>query len=214
MRHVYQRELEEVGCDLARMTVMAGAALRAANTALLSADLYAARAVIAGDQELDVARAARDNKTFQVVACQQPVAGDLRLLLAALQISANAERMGDLAVHVAKVACLRFPQCAVPEGLRGTIEAMGDAAVQLADQAAEAVEARDLYGARAVEKHDDTIDRLHRRLYAEITDSDQAWPVRTAIDLAQLDRCYERFADHAVLMARRLEFVVTGTADA
>jgi phosphate transport system protein len=125
-------------------------------------------------------------------------------------MSADLERMGDLAVHVAKVARRRCPACAVPEVLRDTIEAMGTLGVQLANEVAEVVEARDLVRARTLDERDDAVDRLHRELFDVILRPDQNWPMEAAIDLTLIGRYYERFADHTVSVARRLEFVITG----
>ncbi|WP_194904140.1 phosphate signaling complex protein PhoU [Catenulispora rubra] len=211
MRDVYHQGLDEVGRDLARLARLTGAALRGANTALLGPDLQAAETVIVGDRAVDTLRAWLDDRALDLMARQQPVAGDLRVLVASLRMSADLERMGDLAVHIAKVARRRYPSCAVPDDLRDTIDVMGVVGVHLADTVAELIEGRDVPGARRVEEQDDVVDQLHRELYSAILQPGRDWPMETAIDLTLVGRYYERFADHVVSVARRLEFVVTGT---
>lgn len=210
MRDVYHQQLDTIGRDLAQLAGLAGEALRQANEALLSTDLQAAETVIAGDAGLDALRTNLDDRTMDLMARQQPVASDLRILVTSLRMSADLERMGDLAVHIAKVARRRFPACAVPKALHDTIEAMGALGVHLANDVAEIIRARDLGKARTLEARDDAVDRLHRELYGVILGPDENWTVETAIDLTLVGRYYERFADHAVSVARRLEFVITG----
>lgn len=210
MRDAYHQELDAVGGDLARLAGLAGGALRKASTALLGADLAAAESVIAADKVLDALRADLDDRALDLMARQQPVAGDLRTVVTSLRMSADLERMGDLAVHIAKVTRRRYPEGAVPQALRGTIEAMGGVGAELADKVADVIEARDLTEAKTVEARDDVVDQLHRDLYAVVLRPGQDWPIETAIDMTLIGRYYERFADHAVSVARRLEFVITG----
>ena len=210
MRDAYHQELDVVGRDLAQLARLAGESLRRANHGLLDTDLQAAETAIAGDAVLDALRVDLDDRTLDLIARQQPVASDLRALVASLRMSADLERMGDLAVHIAKVARRRYPACAVPDVLRGTIEAMGDLGVQLANDVAEIVEERDLGRARTLDEQDDAVDRLHRELFNVILRPNVNWPMETVIDLTLIGRYYERFADHTVSVAHRLEFVITG----
>lgn len=210
MRDIYHRDLEAIGVDMAQLARMASVAMGEAHRALLDADLHAAEKVIVGDKQLDALRAGLDDRTLDLIARQQPVASDLRTLVTSLRMSADLERMGDLAVHIAKIARRRYPSCAVPDDLRPIIDTMGNLGAQLADKVADVISGRDVDGARTVEEQDDIVDELHRELYAAILQPGRDWPTETAIDLTLVGRYYERFADHAVSVARRLEFMVTG----
>jgi phosphate transport system protein len=212
MRDAYHRQLEAVGQDLATMAGFAGAALAKASKALCEADLATAQTVIRVDEALDYLGAGLDERTVDLLACQQPVASDLRTLMAALRMSADLERMGDLAVHVAKIARRRHPECAVPQALAPTVEAMGRTGVELAGKVAGIITSRDAAAARSLAVADDEVDRLHRELLTALLDGRVVYPVETAIDLALIGRFYERFADHAVSLARSLDFAVTGEA--
>ncbi|MDP9416636.1 MAG: phosphate transport system regulatory protein PhoU [Actinomycetota bacterium] len=147
---------------------------------------------------------------YDLLARQQPVATDLRILVTSLRMSADLERMGDLARHVAKVARLRFPDAAVPAELRGTITAMSEVAVGMTAKVGSIVTDRDVTGALELERDDDEMDRLHRTLFAAVLDGGWAHGVEAAIDVTLIGRYYERFADHAVSIGRREVYLVTG----
>ena len=143
-----------------------------------------------------------------VLARQQPVATDLRVVVTALRMSADLERMGDLARHVAKVARLRYPQSAVPAPMRSLILEMGQVAERIVAKAGSVIAARDVDMAVSLEKDDDAMDELHRRVFTVLHGS--TLPAETIVDLTLLGRYYERFADHAVSVARRVVYLVTG----
>jgi phosphate transport system protein len=130
--------------------------------------------------------------------------------VAALRMVGELERMGDLAVHVAKVARLRFPDKAVPAEIEDTIRAMAQAAEQMVDAAADVIESRDVDAARELDSKDEEMDRLRRSIFAQLLSDDWRAGVEPAIDIALLGRYYERIADHAVSMGRRVVYLVTG----
>jgi phosphate transport system protein len=210
MRDVYHEELDSIGRTLVEMAGLVGSALRRATRALLEADLALAEAVIRGDDALDAMQRELDVRVLDLIACQQPVAGDLRTLVASLRMSADLERMGDLAGHIAKVARRRYPLPAIPYELRGSFEEMGRIGVGLAGEAASIIEGRDVDAARELDREDDAMDRLHRDLFAALLSGEHPCSVETAIDVTLVGRYYERFADHAVSVAGRLVFLVTG----
>jgi phosphate transport system protein len=125
-------------------------------------------------------------------------------------MSPDVERMGDLARHIAKLARLRYPDSAVPAPLRLTILEMNQAAVRIAAKAATVIANRDVATALEIERDDDEMDRLHRALFAELLDKQESFPLETAIDVTLAGRFYERFADHAVSVANRVVYLVTG----
>jgi phosphate transport system protein len=134
----------------------------------------------------------------------------LRALVTALRMSADLERMGDLAHHVAKLVRLRHPASAVPAELLALVEVIGETAEKIATKTGVVISTRDVALAAQVEKDDDEMDELHRKLISTLVEP--SWPhgVETAIDLTLLGRYYERYADHAVSVARRVIFLVTG----
>jgi phosphate transport system protein len=179
-------------------------------TAILTVDLTIAEKVIAADTVIDEVQHDLDARSINLMARQQPVASDLRALVTSLRMSADLERMGDLADHVAKQARMRYPSSAVPAELVPTITAMGIVADKLIDKLSSVMEHRDTVRALEIEKDDDEMDKLHRDLISVLLSKDWNYGVETAIDMTLLGRYYERFADHAVSIARRVYFSVTG----
>jgi phosphate transport system protein len=210
VRNQYQQQLSQVLTELVEMTGDVRAGLRQATRALLDADAAAAESVITGDLEIDAARERIEEESFEILARQQPVAGDLRMLVASLRMVTDLERMGDLAVHVAKVARLRYPTPAVPAVLVPTIQAMARTADEMIASAAEIVATHDVRAAAELESADDTMDDLRRSMFRILLGDDWNAGVEPAVDLALLGRYYERIGDHAVSMARRIVFLVTG----
>jgi phosphate transport system protein len=185
-------------------------AMENATTALLTADLSLAEKVIADDLIIDEMQHELDARTINLIARQSPVATDLRTLVTSLRMSADLERMGDLAHHIAKSARMRYPATAVPPELSLTIEEMGRVCVKIIEKVALVLKNRDTERALEVEKDDDEIDSLHRRIIQTLLDPSWKHGVETAIDMTLLGRYYERCADHAVSISRRLYFLVTG----
>jgi len=192
------------------MASLVKVAMSDATTALLNADLALAEKVIAADSEIDTIQHDLDARTINLMARQQPVASDLRTLVTSLRMSADLERMGDLAHHVAKQARMRFPNCAVPAELTATITSMGTVANALIDKLSSVMEHKDAIRALEIETDDDEMDKLHRQLIATLLDDNWKHGVESAIDMTLLGRYYERCADHAVSIARRVYFLVTG----
>jgi phosphate transport system protein len=210
MRELYHHQLDAVVGDLVTMTRKVRDATHRATEALLTADAAAAEAVIAADADIDRKREEVEERSFELLALQQPVASDLRMLVAALRMVADLERMGDLAVHVAKVARLRYPDKAVPAEIEHTIEAMAQAAERMVDTTADVIENRDVEGARALESEDEEMDRLRRSIFAHLFSDSWHAGIEPAVDIALLGRYYERIADHAVSLGRRVVYLVTG----
>ncbi|HET9172736.1 MAG TPA: phosphate signaling complex protein PhoU [Actinospica sp.] len=213
MRDDYHRGLDSVGHTLVEMAELVGQALVRATLALLESDLPTAEAVIAADDAVDALHRELDVRTIDLMARQQPVAGDLRFLVAALRMSADLERMGELARHVAELAQMRYPQCAIPDELRPTFEKMGEIGADLAQRAARVVEDKDIEAAHTLEAKDDVVDRLHRAVFTALLSTQNPYTVEQAVDVTLLSRYYERFADHAVSVAHRLEYLVTGDGE-
>ena len=210
MRDTYHDELDAISTSLVEMARLVGSAMSRATTALLDADLKLAEQVISADEAVDARYRATEARAFDLLARQQPVASDLRILVTSLRMVADLERMGDNAVHVAKVARRRYPSSAVPPSLRSTVLQMGHAAEEIVAKAGSVIAGRDLVLAAELEKDDDVMDELHRALFTAILDDSWDQGVEAAIDITLVGRHYERFADHAVSVARRVVYLVTG----
>jgi phosphate transport system protein len=210
MRDIYHDELDEIGRTLVTMTHLVGSAMERATQVLLDGDLAGAERIISEDPHIDAIRTDLERRTFQIIAQQQPVATDLRVLITTLHLVQDLERMGDLALHVAKVARLRYPEVAVPDDVRDVILQMGQVALSLVRKAAEVIDGRDVALAQAVEAEDDSMDALRRKLFTLLLSPNWSHGTEAAIDMTLLGRYYERYADHAVAVARRVVFIVTG----
>ena len=210
MRDHYYEQLDSIVDELVSMTHAVRHAVTQATKALLTADAEVAERVISDDAAIDLARERIEDRSFEVLSLQQPVAGDLRMLVAALRMVADLERMGDLSVHVAKVARLRIPSVAVPAELRPTISRMAAVAESMVESVAVVIADRDLDAARALEEADDEMDQLRRASFQYMLGNQWPYGIEPAVDIALLGRYYERIADHAVSLARRVVFLVTG----
>jgi phosphate transport system protein len=210
MRDVFHEELERINLALVSLGGQIKQALDSATHALLTADLSLAEKVIADDDLVDNAQHQLDAQTIDLMARQQPVASDLRALVTSLRMSADLERMGDMAHHIAKLARMRYPATAVPPELLLTIQEMGRVASKIAEKATNIIKTRDTEAAKMLEKDDDEMDILHRKLFATLLDDKWAHGIESAIDMTLIGRYYERFADHAVSISRRVYFLVTG----
>jgi phosphate transport system protein len=211
MRDAYHEELNALTDRLVEMTSLVRSAISRATTALLDADLQLAESVISQDEEVN--RNYRDLETsiFELMATQQPVAVDLRIAITALRMGGDLERMGDLAEHVAKIARMRHPESAIPAEVRDTILEMGQIAERLVTKTGSCIATKDVQLAKELDDDDDAMDRLHRRLFRVLLSKDWAYGIEPAIDITLTGRYYERYADHAVRVARDVVYLVTGS---
>jgi phosphate transport system protein len=210
MRDAFHEDLDSINQTLVEMSILVSNAMSNATKSLLQPNLELAELVIAEDDRVDAIQHELDNKTLDVMARQQPVASDLRNLVTSLRMSADFERMGDFAHHVARISRMRYPQSAVPVELVPTIQAMGDTAVALINKVTGLLQSRDIKVALEVERDDDEMDRLHRKLFEVLLDDSWSHGIEAAIDMTLLGRYYERCADHTVSISRRVYFLVTG----
>jgi phosphate transport system protein len=210
MRTAYHEKLSGLNDELAQMSQLAGEAMKRATTALLEGDLDLAEEVISGDSEIDSLRTSAEEQAFGLLALQAPVAGDLRSVIAAIHSAGDLERMGDLALHVAKAARRRHPDLVLPQEVAPYFAEMGRVALDLAQDARQVLLKRDIELAFTMESDDDAMDDLHRHLFTVMMNHDWPHGVAPAVDVTLLGRFYERFADHAVAVARRVVFMVTG----
>ena len=210
LREAFRAELDGIVGSLVEMTKLVGSAMSRATTALLDADLQTAEGVITDDLTVDQLYREVEERAIELLARQGPVASDLRLIVNALRMVADLERMGDLALHIAKVARRRYPASAIPPELRASIREMGEVAVTIVAKAGEVIATRDVAKAAELERDDDVMDGLHRNLFTALLSPAFGGGIETAIDVTLVGRYYERFADHAVSVARRVVVIVTG----
>ena len=210
MRESFHGELAELSELLGTMCARAATAMRDATRALLSADLVTAEEVLSADDKLDELRDECEERARQMLALQAPKASDLRLVLSVVYCAERIERMGDLAEHVASTTRRLHPSHVVPPELRDSFASLGEITADMAD--ALVTHIADPREGRFAELNetDHQVDDLHAAVLREITSD--SWPhgVPTATCLALVARFYERFADQAVSVAKRVEFVSTG----
>jgi phosphate transport system protein len=210
MRDVYQEQLDQLAEVLAGMCEQVADAMAKATRSLLEVDLQLAEQVISEDVHVDEIRAVAEERAFALLALQAPVATDLRIVVSAIHGAGDVERMGDLALHVAQAARRRHPQPVLPDEVVPYFAEMGRVGVALAKKAAQVIRSRDVAAAAQLEEDDDAMDDLHRHMFTVLMDRTWSHGVGPAVDITLLARFYERYADHAVAVARRIVYVVTG----
>ncbi|GAB3749065.1 phosphate signaling complex protein PhoU [Yimella radicis] len=210
MRNAFHDDLDRVSDQLVHMTEMVGTAMTRATDALVNTDLGVAESVIAADDDIDTVRRQVDDLAVDLLARQQPVATDLRMVVTAMHMASDIERMGDLARHIAKIARMRYPKQAVPQEVLPHITSMSECAIDLAKKTGEAIDSKDVHAAQEIERLDDHMDDLHRQIFAALHSEGWNHPTETAVDVTLLSRYYERFGDHAVAVADRIVYLVTG----
>ena len=210
MREIFDAELKAVGDDLEAMAHRVEHAIASAGQALATSDLALAETVIADDLAIDQLNRQLDEQCIHMLAQQQPVATDLRVIVSALRMSATLERMGDLARHIAEIARGRYPRQAVPQSLTGTFTEMDAAARRLAQRIVTLLESRDLALAEQIQTDDDRLDDLHADSFTAMLGGGWSASPQQTVDVTLLARFYERFGDHGVSIARRIVYLVTG----
>ena len=210
MRDAYQEQLAELNSVLGEMCDAVGRQMQLATQALLEADLELSERVISEHDAITTQSAAAEELSFELLALQAPVAGDLRSIISGFQLVSEIDRMGALALHVAKVTRRRHPHRVLPDEVAGYFEEMGRLAVELADSAHRVLRSQDYHDALSLMEDDDAMDDLHRHLFTVMMDRDWEHGVAAAVDVTLLGRYYERFADHAVAIGRRVVFQATG----
>ncbi len=207
MRKLFHERLDQLAAGLDDMVALVEKAMRNATTALFSADRTLAESVLQGHEDLKARQAAVDELALDLLARQQPVAGDLRAIVACLRMSVDLRRMGKLAAHIAEIARDRDPESPVPAALSDAVHAMGERALALVAEAAHAVSTRDAGAATRLDHEDDQVDRLQEDLYRRLLAGTPGLDGEVVVDLALLGRYYERIADHAVDLGRDVGYL-------
>jgi len=210
MREVFQQELREVRERLVEIAGLVADSIDNATQAFNDSNVSLAENVIADDAKIDAAAAELDELAINILARQQPVARDLRVVVSALRISASLERMGDMSEHIAQLARYRFPDKVVPKSLRGTFKEMGALDVEIARKLVELLETEDLSIAEYIRDEDDKIDALHLSVFDKVLGESWKGEAVDTVDSTLASRYHERFADHAVSIAKKVQYLATG----
>ncbi len=210
MREVFQQELREVQDRLVEIAALVAVSIENATTAFNESNVSLAETVIADDPKIDAAAKELDDLAINILARQQPVARDLRIVVSALRISASLERMGDMAEHIAQLARYRFPEKVVPKGLRGTFRDLGSLDVAIAQKLVELLKTENMTIAEEIRNDDDEIDALHLSVFDKVLGETWKGGVVDTVDATLASRYHERFADHAVSIAKKVQYLATG----
>ena len=210
MREVFHQSLEQLQSRLAEISDLVAEAIEKATTAFASSDVALAEEVIANDAQIDELAVLLDEQAIEILARQQPVARDLRIVITTLRVSASLERMGDMAEHIAQLARLRFPERAIPKGLKGTFRRMGELDVEIARTLAQLLRTQDLKLADTIRNTDDDIDELHASVFEKVLSDNWKGEATATVDATLASRYHERFADHAVAVAKKVIYLATG----
>ncbi|HYI32844.1 MAG TPA: phosphate signaling complex protein PhoU [Glaciibacter sp.] len=210
MREVFQQELAEVQERLAEAARLVAISIEKATRAFNESDVSLAEEVIADDSKIDELTVALDELAITILARQQPVARDLRIVVSALRISASLERMGDMSTHIAQLARYRFPDKVIPSSLRPTFVQMGALDVQIANMLAELLTTEDMALAERIRNEDDKVDALHLSVFDAVLGETWKGQAADTVDATLASRYHERFADHAVSIAKKVQYLGTG----
>jgi phosphate transport system protein len=210
MREVFQQELREVQDRLVEISGLVATSIENATNAFNDSNVALAETVIEDDDKIDALALELDELAIQILARQQPVARDLRIVVSALRISASLERMGDMAEHIAQLARYRFPEKVVPKSLRPTFVEMGRLDVEIAGKLTELLKSEDLSIAEYIRNEDDKVDELHVSVFDKVLGEKWKGEAADTVDATLASRYHERFADHAVSIAKKVQYLATG----
>ncbi|MBB2975036.1 phosphate transport system protein [Microbacterium endophyticum] len=210
MREVFQQSLADVQDRLIEIAELVAEAMAKATQSFGTSDVALAEEVIENDPVIDEKTVALDELAIDILARQQPVASDLRVVVSALRISASLERMGDIAEHIAQLTRMRFPDRAIPKGLKGTFTKMGELDVELANKLAELLRTRDVALADEIRNADDKLDELHVSVFEKVLSDSWRGEAAATVDATLASRYLERFGDHAVSVSKKIVYLATG----
>jgi phosphate transport system protein len=211
MREVFQQELREVQDRLVEISGLVTDSIEKATRAFNESDVSLAESVIESDHEIDALAAELDELAIQILARQNPVARDLRIVVSALRISASLERMGDIAEHIAQLSRYRFPEKVVPKSLRPTFQEMGRLDVEVSRKLTELLRTEDPDIAEDIRNEDDKIDELHLSVFEKVLGETWKGGAAETVDATLASRYHERFGDHAVSIAKKVLYLGTGS---
>lgn len=210
MRELFQKELSEVQERLVDLSLSVTGIMEKASIAFLSSDVKKADEAIALCDINEERALVIDEMAIRILTTQAPVARDLRVLVAALRISASLERMGALAGHIATIARFRYPESAVPKSLVKTFTEMGELDVALGKKLTKLLKNTDLDLARSIQAEDARVDELHRSVFDLVLSPKWKENAVHTVDVTLASRYHERFADHVVDISAKVAYLTTG----
>jgi phosphate transport system protein len=210
MRELFQQELHEVQDRLVEIAQLVSQSITDAVESFNKSDVTLAESVIVRDNKIDDAVVALDELAIAIMARQAPVAKDLRIVVSALRISASLERMGDMAEHLAQLARYRFPDKVVPKSIRPLFKEMGALDIEMAHMLVELLKTEDTAIAEKIRNEDDKVDALHLSVFETVLSDTWSQETETTVDATLASRYLERFADHAVSIAKKMLYLATG----
>ncbi|HEU4527531.1 MAG TPA: phosphate signaling complex protein PhoU [Actinomycetota bacterium] len=209
-RAQFHEDLEALELQLLTMGELAAVAVRKAVDALLEHDDEKAKAVIAGDDEVDELFLSIDQGVFSLLALQAPVASDLRLMSVLMHSSGHLERIADQAVNIAKLFEITR-ELPTSQAILQMIGEMGDVSVSMVRSAMDALRRRDLATCERLPEMDDPVDRLNRHMHLEVAKlADDARALDWGMHMNMVARALERVGDNAVDIGEQVEFLLTG----
>jgi phosphate transport system protein len=210
MRKVFQQELREVQNRLVHIAELVALSIENATRAFSDSNVALAEAVITSDDQIDAAAQELDELVITILARQQPVARDLRIVVSALRISASLKRMGDLAEHIAQLARYRFPQEVVPRSLHSSFTELGLLDIAVANKLVALLATGDMRLADEICNEDEEIDTLHHAIFDKVLGETWKGEAVDTVNAILASRYHERFADHAVSIAKKMQYLATG----
>jgi phosphate transport system protein len=203
-RHEFDRKLEAIEAQVVELFTMVADDLPQATEALLSGNSEAVRALTERDLVIDALYPKIEELADREILLQQPVAADLRLLVSVLRVVPELERSHDLIVDIARRGNLILSEDISPRS-RALIEHMGSLASDMWRQAVDCWCQRDRSVAVVLGQRDDEMGELYASLMAELASGGMTLPV--TMEMTLVARCYERLADHAFNIARRVVYL-------
>lgn len=210
MRVIFDEELKAVADDLDRMAQDVRKAIKGAGNALLNQDVEAAQTVIDGDIEIDALESSVIDQCVRLLAKQNPVATDLRVVVSTLRLAATFERMGDLSKHIAEIARRTYPESPLPDEAKELFNEMVDFLGKTSDRLVAMLQDRDTNTAEQIIIDDDVLDSLHHKTFELALSDNWTGNRQQLIDVVLIGRFLERLGDHAVSAARRVVYIVSG----
>lgn len=213
MREVFQAELKQVQNSLVAIADGAVRTMEIASQAFLTSDVKLADEAITLSESNEEEALELDELVLKVLATQAPVAGDLRILVSALRMSASLERMGSLASHIAAIARFRYPGSAIPDSIRPIFEKMSALDIDLGRRCVALLENTSLDEAQQIAEDDSEVDKLHKQVFDEVLSPDWKENAMFTVDVTLASRYFERFADHVVDITGKVRYLSTGDWD-
>jgi phosphate transport system protein len=211
LRKEFHQQLDEIRDDIVRLAASVSETVPRATQVLLDGDLEGADYLISGDDEIDTKSIELEERCYDLLALQAPMASDLRQIVTAVKMIGEIERSADLAVNICK-ASRRIYGIDLDPKLRGMIAQMGEQAALLFRLSIDAYKDADVALASALDDIDDLLDRLQVDFIAQIFECHAAHQIEllVAVQLALVARFYERIGDHGVNIGERVRYMVTG----